>query len=194
MAQVAAARFWFKRHEEDGDLNERPRIGRPHVLNAEQEADIIARITENPFLTAVSFAREFGVHDSVISSLFRHHGLKCRIAAKEVRLTEEHRINRVAFCQNLLEEWNEDRLNRIIFSDEKTFSTDPFWQTKVYRPDDTRFDPEYVTVKDQSGHITHNYSGAIGYEGPTELHPLFEMKDVSMHPDMNGSSEHMSSR
>lgn len=80
-------------HEQEGHLDERAHTGRPNVLNLAQEANIIERITENPFLTAVSFARGFGVDEGVISALFRRHGLRCRIAATELRLTEEHRIN-----------------------------------------------------------------------------------------------------
>lgn len=166
MGQVRAAKFWWRRYEETGDLNERPRPGRPRILSPEEEQDIIERILENPFLTAVSFAREFGVDVSAISSLFRRHGLKCRIAATELRLTQEHRINRVAFCHVMLEQWDEDRLESIVFSDEKTFSTDPFWQKKCYREDNTRHDEEHLVTKDASGHITHNYWGAIGIEGP----------------------------
>lgn len=166
LIQVSAARYWWKRHEETGDLNERPRTGRPRALNAEKEAEIIERITENPFLTAVSFAREFGVDPGVISSLFRRHGIKCRISANDLRLTDEHRINRIAFCEVMLEQWDDNRLQSIIFSDEKTFSTDPFWQTKCYRRDNTRYEPENLVVRDTSGRITHNYWGAIGIEGP----------------------------
>lgn len=135
-------------------------------MSPEQEAEIIDRITENPFLTAVGFAREYGVSAPVISSLFRRHGIKCRIAATELRLTPEHRINRIAFCELMLERWDDDRLQSIVFSDEKTFSTDPFWQKKCYRKDGTRYEPENLVVKDTSGHITHNYWGAIGIEGP----------------------------
>lgn len=163
---MKTAKFWYKRHEEEGNVDGHPITGRPKVLNAQQEADITERFRENPFLTVIGFSREFGVDEGVIRRLLLRHGLKCRIAATELRLTEDHRINRVAFCQVLLEEWDDDKLNSIIFSDEKTFSTDPFWQTKVYREDDTRFDPEHLVVKDKSGQITHNYWGAIGREGP----------------------------
>lgn len=135
-------------------------------MNAEQEASIIARLTENPFLTAVSFAREFGVDAGVISNIIRCHGLKCRIAAHELRLNPEHRINRIAFCQSLLEQWDDDKLRSIIFSDEKPFCTDVSWRSNVYRPDNTRHEPKYLKVVDRSGRITNNYWGAIGYEGP----------------------------
>lgn len=117
-------------------------------------------------MTARSFAREFGVSDFTISKLFRRNGIRCRIAANELRLTPEHRVYRIAFCQVLLQEWDEDKFRSVIFSDEKTFSTDVFRQTKVYRPDNTRFEPEYLHTQDKSGRITHNYWGAIGYEGP----------------------------
>lgn len=139
--------------------------GRPKVLSAEQENDVVERITENPFLTAAGFAREFGVSDNVISNIFRDHGLKCHTAATTLRLTPEHRINRIAFCQKMLEEWDQNRLESIIFSDEKTFCTDVSWRSKVYRPYDTRYEPEYLKVSDQSGRITNNYWGAIGIGG-----------------------------
>lgn len=164
--QISAARFWFNRYEQHGNFNLLPRPGRPKVLSAEDEADIIERIHENPFLTAIGFAREFGVDRGVISSLFLRHGIRCRTAATVLRLTEEHRLNRIAFCQTILEEWDDNKLNSIIFSDEKTFNTDVSWRANVYRPDNTRYMPEYMKVKDRSGHITNNYWGAIGIDGP----------------------------
>lgn len=104
--------------------------------------------------------------DSTISSIIHRHGLSCYTAARETRLTEDHRINRVAFFRGMLEMWDEDRLKTIIFSDEIFFSTDVSWRTKVYRPYNSRHDPHYVQVIQRSGRITNNYWGAIGYEGP----------------------------
>lgn len=66
----------------------------------------------------------------------------------------------------LLERWDDDKMQSIVFSDEKAFSTDLSWRTKVYRPDKTRYMPNYMKIKDRSGHITNNYWGAIGIEGP----------------------------
>lgn len=111
-------------------------------MSADQENEIIERITENPFLTAVGFAREFGVSAGVISKLFRRHGINCQTAATTLRVSPENRIYRVAFCRMLLEEWDENRLKSIIFSDEKTFRTDVWWRSKVYRPYNTRYEPE----------------------------------------------------
>lgn len=103
---------------------------------------------------------------SVNRALFLRHGIKCQTAATVLRLSEEHRINRIAFCQRMLEEWDDNRFRSIIFSDEKTFNTDVSWRTNVYRPKNTRYMPEFMKVKDKSGHITNNYWGAIGIDGP----------------------------
>lgn len=145
-----------------------PKLYRTDVYHeiAEQEQDIIERIQDDPFLTAIGFVREFNVHKNVISRLFLRHGIKCRTAATTLWLTEEHRTNRIAFCQILLDQWDEYKLQSIIFSDEKTFLTDVSWRSKVYRPNNTRHDHEYMKVKDASGRITNNYWGAIGYDGP----------------------------
>lgn len=163
----------YKKHQNGEGLERRAGGGRPKKLNAAQEEDILDRIKENPFLTARSFAREFKVDDKTISSVFRRNDLSCRTAARETRLTEDHRINRVAYCQRMLEMWDEDRLRTIIFSDEKNFSTDVSWRCKVYRPPNTRYEPHYVQETQRSGRITNNYWGAIGYEGPmTSIVPI----------------------
>lgn len=147
-------------------MNVHHKTGRPPALSTEEEDEIIDRITENPFLTAVGIGREYGVSDHVISALFRRHGLKCRTAAHTLRLTPEQRINRIAFCEVMLEQWDEDRLESIIFSDEKMFCTEVQRRTNVYRPDNTRHEPKYLKVKDRSGRKSNNYWGAIGIEGP----------------------------
>lgn len=135
-------------------------------MSIEQENYIIERITENPFLTAVGFAREINVGEATISSLFHRNGLYCYTAAHETRLTDDHRTNRIAFCQTILAQWDEDKLNSVVFCDEKNFCTDVSWRSKVYRPYNSRYDPHYVQTETRSGRITNNYWGAIGYEGP----------------------------
>lgn len=135
-------------------------------MNAAQEDDILNRIRENPFLTARNFAREFRVDERTISSIFSRNGIACYTAARETKLTEDHRTIRIAYCRQMLELWDENRLRSIIFSDEKNFSTDVSWRRKVYRPVSARYEPIYVQTTQKSGRITNNYWGAIGYEGP----------------------------
>lgn len=128
--------------------------------------NIVERMEKDPFLTAKGFARECNVNASTISAVLKRNGLKCYTAARQTALTEQHRINRLAFCRMMLDEWDDDKLENIIFSDEKTFCTDVSWRSKVYRPFNVRYESPYVQTTTRSGPITNNYWGAIGKEGP----------------------------
>lgn len=161
----ATAQRWWKRYSEENTLKTRDRTGRLKILSEEIVQSIMERIRENPFLTAVEFAREYNVSVHTISKILKQNGLKCRTAASQTKLTEQHREKRLAFCRLMLNEWDDDKLGSIVFSDEKTFCTDVSWRTKVYRPFNTRYDPLYVQTTHRSGRITNNW-GAICNEGP----------------------------
>lgn len=158
-------KFWWKRYQREQNVNVRPKPVQRRVLTDEEEIEIIRKIRENPFSTAISFARDYGVSDYTILSLFKRNGLKCRVAATQTRLTEEHRINRIAFCQALLE-WEDEKLNSIIFSDEKSFCSDVSWRSQVYRVANMRYNPKYVKSERLSGRISACYWGAISINGP----------------------------
>lgn len=81
-------------------------------------------------------------------------------------MTEEQRVLRYAFFENLLNDYDQQRFNSIIFSDEKTFQSDIKRKTLVYRPPNSRYDPKYVSNDRLSGRISASYWGAIGIEGP----------------------------
>lgn len=117
-------------------------------------------------MTVIEFAREYSVDKGAIKALFLRHGIRCRTAATVLRLTDEHRINRIAFCEKFLAEWDQNRVNSIIFSDEKSFTTDVSWKAKVYRPNNSRYMAEYLKVNDTSGRVNNMYWGAIGINGP----------------------------
>lgn len=148
----------------------KPRSGRPNVLTQIQQQDIIEAIKDDPFLTATHFARQHQVSTGTIITLLAKNGLHCRTAASQSRLTEAHKRNRVEFCRNLLESWDDAALYSIIFSDEKTFSTDVRWKKKVYRPVNQRYKENYVSTLHLSGRINAAYWGAISIDGPcTEI-------------------------
>lgn len=59
-----------------------------------------------------------------ISNRFKENGIKCFVSSRQTELTEEQRIVRYAFFENILNNYSQQRLNSIIFSDEKTFQSD----------------------------------------------------------------------
>lgn len=135
-------------------------------MNLVQEKEIMEKIEDDPFLTAKDFSRQYNVADMTILRFLREHGLHCRTAASQTRLTDEHKINRIAFCETILEAWRREKLNSIIFSDEKTFSTDVRWKKKCYRPRYERYNEKYVDELNLSGRINAAYWGAISINGP----------------------------
>lgn len=61
----------------------------------------------------------------------------------------------------MLERFDNNDLDKIIYSDEKTFSTDVSWRTKVYRPNNARYAPEYVKNRATSDRITAAYGDVL---------------------------------
>lgn len=163
---VSTVKYWWSRYSSVGNVVTKPRSGQPKALNALEEGEIIEQIVEDPFLTATHLGRQYNVSYMTIIRLLKKHGLHCRTAATQTRLTEDHKINRMAFCQHLLERWDVNKLNTIIFSDEKTFSTDVKWRKKVYRPRNTRHETPYIKPENLSGRINAAYWGAISINGP----------------------------
>lgn len=123
-------------------------------------------INDDPFMTATEISRRFDVSTMTILRFLGEHGIYCRTAANQTRLTEEHKIIRVAFCKTLLETWSRRKLYSIIFSDEKTFSTDVSWRKNCYRPKNTRHETKYINELNLSGRINAAYWGAISCNGP----------------------------
>lgn len=142
------------------------RSGRPRSTNSAQDEEIIERINSNPFLTATQIARDYNVSRPTISNRFRKNNIRCYVSASQTALTEDQRIHRYAFFESLLENHDQDWFNRIIFSDEKTFQSDCERQIKVYRPQNKRYDPKYISTSRLSGRISASYWGAISIEGP----------------------------
>lgn len=164
--KVSTVKYWWSRFQSEGNVLTKPRPGQPNALSANQQREIIEKINKDPFLTATDLARQYQVSIMTITRHLAKNGLHCRTASKQTRLTDEHKINRIAFCETLLEKWDEGKLNSIIFTDEKTFSTDVRWRKKVYRPQNERYNPNYVHEENLSGRINASYWGAISIDGP----------------------------
>lgn len=166
---MGACKFWWQRYNETASVERLPDTGRTRSLTELQETEIVEIFSAEPFKTASSIAEQYNVHPSTIIRTLRKRGRRCRIAAQQTKLTEDHKLYRLAFCETMLEEWDEHRLNTIVFTDEKTFSTDIARQKHVYRPDNTRYRPQFVQNFQHSGRITAGFWGSISINGPGEL-------------------------
>lgn len=164
--QISTVKYWWTRYQSDGNVLTKQRSGRNQILKSTQKTEILTRISDDPFLTATYFGRQYNVSYTTITRFLAKNGIHCRVAANQTRLTDEHKINRMAFCETILESWDQDKLNSVIFSDEKTFSTDVRWKKHVYRPRNTRYNGQYIKTLNLSGRINAAYWGAISINGP----------------------------
>ncbi|KAF2887335.1 hypothetical protein ILUMI_18839 [Ignelater luminosus] len=80
-------------------------------------------------------------------------------------LNEDHRVARVNFAQqNLNRDWS-----RVIFLDEKTFSSSQDSKLSLWRLDNTRYEPNHVLYMQRSGRISVGVLDWIASDGPGEL-------------------------
>ncbi|KAH7977932.1 hypothetical protein HPB49_003986 [Dermacentor silvarum] len=99
-------------------------------------------------------------------------GLKSRMAAQKPLLTNVNKSKRLSFAQRH-EAWSADDWGRVVFSDECTFTTKWDQRARVWRPDRTRFRPEFVQRVAASGRTVVSVWGCITRDG---LGPLVRIQ------------------
>jgi hypothetical protein len=88
-------------------------------------------------------------------------GLRSRSAAVTEKLSEEHRLYRLAFPEdNVDRDWG-----NVIFSDESVLSSVNDGPVHVYRPQGTRYNAEYVKESARSGRVSVAVWGWISSRG-----------------------------
>jgi ADP-heptose:LPS heptosyltransferase len=92
----------------------------------------VAEAQRNPFANAreLKTATNFPGHKSTVISRLKEAGLRARHAAVKAVLTDEHQLYRLAFAESC----GDRRWDRVIFSDESTFSSAKDGPILVYRP------------------------------------------------------------
>lgn len=166
-------RLWLERYDTSGSLKDLPRSGRPRVTNAAENERIVRDIAEHPFTNAVAVRSRLQLDVSVRTVRRRLHesGLHHRVPAVKERLEDRHREGRLRFAQQYVEE-NLDFWGRVIFTDEKTFSSTNHGRLHCWRINNSRYDPVNVYQEARSGHVTVNIWGWVN------LNSVGEMTDI----------------
>ena len=83
-------------------------------------------------------------------------------------LTDEHKLNHLAFADsNVDHKWD-----RVIFTDESTFTSANDGPVLVYRPQGQRYNQQYMSACKRSGRVSVNCWGWISHEGAGVLHRI----------------------
>lgn len=130
----------------------RPGTGRQRVSTAEQDANLVALSEGNPFRHSswlVANSHFPGCSKTARNRLGEANLHARRAAIKEV-LTDAHCVDHMAYAATHADaDWS-----RVVFSDEKTFSSSNDGPQIVYRPNNSRFDPKYVHQRQKSGRFS----------------------------------------
>jgi hypothetical protein len=77
-------------------------------------------------------------------------GLRSRSVAVKEKLSEEHRLYRLAFAEDKVDHY----WGNVIFSDESVLSSANDGPVRVYRPQGTCYNAEYVKESARSGRVS----------------------------------------
>jgi len=129
------------------------------VSSPAQDTALVAEAERNPFFSArdLKAATGFpGQKDTIISRL-RAAGLRARHTAVKELLTDEHELYRLAFAESSVDcKWD-----RVIFTDESTFTSANDGPVLVYRPQGQHYNPQYMSTCRRSGRVSVNCWGRI---------------------------------
>lgn len=131
--------LWVKRWEEEGNLNNRPKGRPPRKTTAEQDRRIVEAAENGPMKNAVALREELQLDVSAETVRRRLHaeGIHHRTPATKQLLTARHREGRLRFAEAHVQE-DLDYWARVIFTDEKTFSSTSHGKLHCWRKNNTR--------------------------------------------------------
>ena len=144
-------------------------------ITEEVENKIIQMVKENPQGSSLKklAARIGGISANSIRKVLCRKGFKYKAYDRGIIYTEEERINRVAFCKEML--WDEGKvIYQTFFSDEMSIELNKIYKAKAWQ-----LATENLRTKKAAEYIKLNCWGAISAKGATSL----EIYDKSL----NGS-------
>jgi len=165
---MSIAREWLQKFQRDGQVGRRKGTGLWRISSPAQNATLVAEAERNPFFSArdLKAATGFpGQKDTFVSRL-KAAGLTARHAVVKELLIDEHKLYCLAFAEsNVDHKWD-----RVIFTDECTFTSVNDGPVLVYRPRGERYNLQYMFTCKRSGRVSVHCRGWISHEGAGVLH------------------------
>lgn len=155
-----------------GSVDDRPKSGRPPKTSIRERRTLIRLSKKNPFLSASQLRNEWKterfVSKSTVKNILRKYGLFGRIAARKPLLTNKQKKSRLLWCRSHLN-WNFERFEKLIFSDETRIELKPRKQQRVRREIGNRFKIRYTQKTVRFGEKSLMIWGAIKANGQRSL-------------------------
>jgi hypothetical protein len=140
-----------KRYRELGTYRSRKRSGRPRVTTPTDDRAIRRVVLRSPKASSLQVLIRLPKTSRAISTrtirrrLFSG-GLKSYTPAKKPKLSQKNIKDRLAFCQKY-QHWSAREWERVMFSDESTFTQFYSYCRHVRRPSGKRYDSKYMVPR-----------------------------------------------
>ncbi|KAK3870731.1 hypothetical protein Pcinc_002785 [Petrolisthes cinctipes] len=160
---------WVERYKLEGNLEARPRTGRPRCTTTQDDQNIKSSIKNDPSSTSLNIKEDHNLRCTTQTVRNRLHSfnLHARKPAKKPYLTEPNMEKRMEYSLNYSDKpasfWE-----NVIFLDEKTFY-DTSKATNVWRQPGTRYEAQHVVSDGRSGRIGVALFGWMHSSGVGEL-------------------------
>lgn len=114
----------YDRLGETGSFRPKRDVGRPKILTADQEDDVLVRIAENTRTSTRQISAATGISQSSVSRILHKEKLYPYHFTPVQHLTPQDPLARLRFAQFLRQQQNDDPTfyNKILFTDEATFT------------------------------------------------------------------------
>ena len=117
----------IRRRRETGSLNNKPKSGRPRILQRHDERKAIRLLKSNKCQTAIDVQRKLfvdynkKVSADTIRRIFKRNGLQSRVLKKKPFLKKSSKQKRLIFARKY-KDWTIENWRHVIWSDESKFS------------------------------------------------------------------------
>jgi hypothetical protein len=175
---------WINVYQNNHDLQDEPRTGRPRVTTEDIDTSIVAAATETPMTTPRIIRSELGVDASTrtVRRRLDEAGLFGRVARIEYPFTEDHVAKRLEFAQEH-ESWTDDKWARILFGDETYICLGAHGRIWVQRPEDTAYQSQFVPQGQSNFPPKIGIWGCFTSQGVGELRIFDDNMDTRLYTD-----------
>lgn len=169
-------RKWSEAFEDNGDVEDDYRSGRPRKLNSAEREAIIEHAEGAPKASTprqIKHALNLSVSAKTIRRELDDAGLFGRIARQVPPLTDAHRKKRVSFAEG----YSNMSWDTVLFSDEMSITVGPQGQTWVQRPIGEAWNADYCVEVRKHPPKMHVW-GCFCYHGVGEIYVFEETLDA----------------
>lgn len=113
-----------ERFKSTGSIHDRPRSGRPSVINYSNRLKVLLSVIEQPKNSTRRLSKELEISRTTIQRILHKEHFRTYIPRLVQKLTEDDYQQRLNFCEIMLDKYetNVNIFNNIIWTDEATFN------------------------------------------------------------------------